>query len=479
MNFPTSTTLTKRASVERAADCTNLIFTKLNTCRLKYKDFELLWAAYDSVHKRFSVPFCEGSYGKRSPQKRIKPIEFIRAIFSMLFHVIKIIYSIGSIMYIKRKNKIVVAVYSEDFYADETSGDPRFGRLFVELYRNNIPFVEFVRSNSGVRSAIKNILKRRRPVVYYESLLLIVNMLQRLSHRRNILQILEKSQQEYLINYFDVVPTVLSIRLVEKILMFIHVSKFVCWEFNSRTATLIVAAKCQKIKTIGMMHGAAPNKYMAHEFMSSFNSTNKLGPDVYGVWSNWWAQYYENHSTIYKEIVVSGMQRKPKGAVVGTPRLFKSHALWISEPLVPYEHVRPYILKMLENGWAITIKRRPFPEDVFYERLRADQDIFPSVKRSADSMIQAMLGIDLVVGCQSTAVLEGLFYGKNISFFNVPRWGNYFEVADEYILNRVEEVEDLRKNLESQCIETLRERFFGHASNDGITWLIESLKQSA
>ena len=122
-----------------------------------------------------------------------------------------------------------------------------------------------------------NIYKRKRPAIYYTSIIYFVNLLTKKT-KYEIEPI--DFHQSILYNYHNSnVVFIRSIPLIEKILKIIKINKFVLISFSSRSAYLAIASKSLNIPTIGIMHGLSQKEYVVQEFIESYNENKKISPN--------------------------------------------------------------------------------------------------------------------------------------------------------------------------------------------------------
>ncbi|NUQ00845.1 MAG: hypothetical protein HUU35_13430, partial [Armatimonadetes bacterium] len=269
---------------------------------------------------------------------------------------------------------------------------------------------------------------------------------------------------------------------LRRLLRWTGVRHLVGWEFANRQALLTIAAKCEGIPVSGFMHGAGMRTYMAHEFMPEFQAARPHGPDRFGVWSEWWREYYQRQSKLYGSVEVSGPMRPAAVLAKGErgPREGPLRVLWISEPLIHPSEVIDY-LDAVRARHELVIKIRPANKDRFYSallELRPDYAQTPAVD---GSIHEAVANADVVVGSHSTAVIEASLQETPFVLVATQQWGDYFEVADGvqpalYVTTPA----DLLVSIDAHGtapdrgrIRQLRERFFGQPGASGTAWLAE------
>ena len=159
------------SNLQKSADLTNSIFSKLNHEKCTYKNLPLLWSIYSVIHFKYSLPLTNGTSYKNLLEslKRSRKID--------LFHfftldLLKILVTCVSIIWLVLNRKKKVGLYSGDFYSEENDGDFRLGSLYQSFKNEKIQYVEFIRdSEFGLKATILNMFRRRRPVIYYSPII--------------------------------------------------------------------------------------------------------------------------------------------------------------------------------------------------------------------------------------------------------------------------------------------------------------------
>ena len=220
------------------------------------------------------------------------------------------------------------------------------------------------------------------------------------------------------------------------------------------------------------------NSYSPHEYINVFNGQNKIGPDIEGVWSEWWKIKYESLSKIYKTIEVSGPLRKGINLNENSERIDKiKKVLWISEPLVEPSEVISY-MRYLKENYNLTIKKRPYTNDKFYNNLITHFPEFKDVLSNDGDIYKAMQSFDLIIGSHSTGVLEASFLNKPLLFVDTPKWSNFFEVTDEFFVKNLDEFENKIQQSTEQNFEKIKLQYFGRDEDYCVNWLIKKIENN-
>jgi len=352
------------------------------------------------------------------------------------------------------------------------------GNLFDELNKNEQDFVEFIRNDrSDLIFILKNLFLRRRPVIYYKSIEKVLSFYTK--HQEKVYLINEDTVHREILNKsMKFIASPYKIKIASFIFKLLKIKKLICWEFGDRQADLIYAAKINKIESIGFMHGAGMKNYMTHEFISEFDSSFKIGPEVMGVWSQWWKEYYLANSKLYDKIEVSGILRKPKiiEPSISSSKIIKD-VLWISEPLIDPSEVITF-MRYFNKNYNLIIKKRPSTTDVFYNNLMSNYEEFLTCETKDGDIYEAINNVDLVIGSHSTAVIDSSVLSKPFLLVNTPKWGNYFQIDNLYFVNDINELESKISKVFEQNPKKIKEQYLGKDDDHGVNWLVNYIKDN-
>lgn len=464
------------SSLNKALKLTNEIFTNLEVEKYNYKGYELIWSTYGKVHAYYSIPYIL----KGKIPYHHKPNTLKRSIlFSiMLLKDLSLtMYSIISILIIIIRNKRTTIIWTGDFYRAETKGDFRLNNLYLELETKNLSYIDFIRDNAnGYKHTIKNMILRKRPAIYYNSMERLFTLYKN-PNQKVFLKEENNLHREIMNNAIKVIATPDKINFFVKIFKVLKAKNLLCWHYSDRAANLIHAAKLANVVSIGFMHGAGMNSYSPHEYINVFNGQYKIGPDVEGVWSEWWKNKYESLSKIYKTIEVSGPLRKGIHYNKNSKKIKKiRRVLWISEPLVEPDEVIPY-MRYLKENYDLTIKKRPYTNDKFYNKLISRFPDFKNVLTNDGDIYKAMQSFDLIIGSHSTGVLEASFLEIPLLFVDTTKWSNFFEVTDEFFVKDLGEIESKIQQSTNQNFEKIKLKYFGRDEDYCVNWLIKKIEK--
>jgi len=453
-----------KGTLNKAVEITNSIFDNIQK-DLKYKSFELIWSIYDLVHINYSTNKVKGNL----INLQVRKYSYKDFIFDFLLIVISIL---SIIIFKLRFHNQTLALWSGDYYNKKTKSDWRLGDLINELNSKRIPYIEFIRNNNlGLVSTLKLNLERKRPVVYYMSFINLYNFFYKNDYKPNLK--LNNANHKKVLNYFInycVLPG--HIKILEKLLKILNINNFICWEFSSRQAPLIFAAKSLNIQTIGIMHGASYLNYSVHNFISPFSGEKYIGPDVFGVWSSYWKNLYDDNSKIYGSIEVSGKLSKiRKSNNFNSERKIKK-ILIIHESLPNYYELAN-IFNFLVDNFEVALKIRGQKENFTFPGPL--QFLSNNVILEDDLISNVIIKYDLVIGTHSTAVLESVLFGIPFLFLNTKYLGNFFDVLEsEFVKNQTELLIKI-ETIDYSNIDFYKTRFFGNISDDGTKWLINKI----
>ena len=102
-----------------------------------------------------------------------KTLLFIKEI---LFNFMMLLFSMISIIFLALRMKKRVGTYTGDFVYKNTKSDYRLNHLYEKYKENSINYVEFIRETT-ISNFFVNIYKRKRPAIYYTSIIYFVNLL--------------------------------------------------------------------------------------------------------------------------------------------------------------------------------------------------------------------------------------------------------------------------------------------------------------
>jgi len=508
----------------------NLFDGSLLTKMSMYKGYELWWVHFGDLMNKFCIPYtryyrllehvndfdkiylykppawdlfrhffksreCE-CVAIKSGKKYISIGILIQGFLSLLF-----------LPWAKLKNPQIM-VWTSDQFDPPRDHDFRMRFIYEELRRQGLRFVEFIRSIESTPVLLNHALKRKRPVMYSSGICDLAYLVSKYFNA-----VIEKKFRYHYASlpkagddkfWFLVAThyirntrgTVWSIKTLTFILKFLSIRAAIIPDATSRNMHEVIACKVAEIKTVGIQHGISMRHSLVYEFMPSFQGEQKLSVDLYGVWSEWWREYYLRNSKAHssESLCVSGLMRPldknmhEVNSILPT-RDRNVHVLFVSEQLATPEEVLPYLKCLMDSK-----------DTSLFIKFRANGDLFekwlinnhPNILKNIDaskilrgSMHDAIKQCDVVVGSYSTGVLESFLQLKTPVFFNTLKWGDYFEArsfgskGDFFAENPQELVECVRKStsINKDLLKQLRGRFFGDPYKNGSKWVVEQIEK--
>ena len=107
------------STLDKALELTKNIFLNIDKSKYKYKNYELIWSIYNIVHIKYSIPHFQNNE-KAIVHKKSMFKKILGKVNIFIKDIILFIYSIFSILYIKLFKKNVIAIWSGDFYNNQT-----------------------------------------------------------------------------------------------------------------------------------------------------------------------------------------------------------------------------------------------------------------------------------------------------------------------------------------------------------------------
>ncbi len=404
-----------------------------------------------------------------------------------------------------QKKKLMIFI--GDRFSNTGDYDARVKLIYQELRGRKVPFIEYIRSMESWKTVLAHAVKRRRPVIYASAIKFIARYMSILTggatrslrrfntqHYGDTLDTETRFKRMVATQYLLTVhEDELEIRIMKFITRISGVKAGFIAAGNARNFHTLIGCKLNNIPTVGILHGVASKHYNIYDFMPAYDGDKSLSVDTYGVWSEWWRQYYIENSSAYtkEQLQVSGNMRPfVQDASPRTQEKIQNNpikVLLVSEIVaVPLEIV-PYLESLLkEKNFSVYIKFRQH-NDSFEAWLRAHRpDILLALgsERALKGSMQDAIGIaDVVVGSQSTGVIEATLLAKPFVFFKTKKWGDYFdmksfdsehhffaETPEELVLYVKESTE-----VPHHVLEIVRERFFGDPNLNGSTWVVDRL----
>jgi len=501
-----------------------------------YKDYELWWIHYNNIYTYFCLSYTQ--YRKLLEYlKGFQSISFYRPTYGNLFscylnaygckfnilHKPKLIFfnflplgiflqilitllSIPVLMVRKRRTML----FTGDKLEKSKDYDSRMKFVYKELRERNISFVEFIRSLESWKTVLKHAINRKRPVIYSEAVAFIGRFIsvvsggrRRASRRFSIHAFASQTDPcerfkllvatRYLLTVYD---DMWAIRIMKLILRMIGIKATLITAATERSYHAILGCKLNEIPTVGILHGIASRHYNGYDFLPGFDGTKMLSVDKYGLWSEWWREYYLKNSKAYRpeQLFVSGPMRPAQKPITNSNKSIpndrqKINLLLISEIVAIPTEVMPYLdaINKIED-FSVHIKFRQH-NDSFEKWLKVNRpdilSMLPEDRILKGSMQEAIESCDVVIGSQSTGVIEATLQLKPFILFNTKKWGDYFDMKsfDSKYNFFAENPEKLISHIKAsnkipdEVLKYLREKFFGDPHKDGSKWVVEQIEK--
>lgn len=500
-----------------------------------YKGYELWWIYYQSLYLYFCLPHTQ--YKRLLTHTReYTRVYMYNAPFQSLFScyaraysvamsfvgdswihmpkslplgvTLQMLFSLISLPAILAQRKKVL-VFTGDKFEQGTDHDFRLRYVYEELRKRGIPFLEVIRSLESTKKVLSHAVFRARPVLYSEAAFFLGRFMCVLGDGHF------RAQKEFGPKRFETIQDPDARFMTDVATQYLHTIyddlwtiRLLTWLFrisgvkaayvtaaNERNMHTVLACKINAIPTVGILHGFASAHYNAYDFMHAFTGEKRLTVDRYGLWSDWWKEYYIQNGNAYAadQLFVSGLMRPLQGnrteksvskRVTTTP----IRVLVVSEQLAIPEEIVPYLEMMLRDpGLQVRIGFRNYRDrfELWLKTHRPDiLEILGEKGIFRGTITGAMPEADVVVGSHSTGVIEGLFYKKPVILFHTNKWGDYFSLERYeggvfYAKNPSACVEAIARSSEISdgAIAQLEKRFFGNPHKNGSAWVVDQIEE--
>ncbi|MDP3763174.1 MAG: hypothetical protein Q8Q92_00740 [bacterium] len=492
-----------------------------------YEGYELWWLYYNSLFTYFGLPYTQYkkllTYLKnfhhvtfyKPPFKSLfsyyleahgSTINILREPgfktsallpFGILLQIFITLLSVPILMFKKQR----LMVFIGDKFEKSQDYDARMKFIYQELRQRKVPFVEFIRSLESWKMILEHVFIRKRPVIYSEAVAFLGKFLAVFSDkpRFSVPEQDPESKFQFLVatHYLQTVYNdIWAMRIMKWILWVISIRAGLFTAALDRNFHAVFGCKLNNIPTVGILHGVASRYYNGYDFLPGFDGEKSIALDKYGVWSEWWKEYYVKNSKAYKpeQLFVSGPMRplQPQTGDSGRVRSSnrqKINVLLVSEIIAVPTEVLPYLNALMNvEDFSVYIKFRA-NRDSFETWLKSNHPEILS-KFSEDrilkgSMQEAIALCDVAVGSQSTGVIEATLQQKPFVLFNTKKWGDYYSMTESdktrqfFAKNPQELIEKIRdvQSVSLDTLKALREQYFGDPHKNGSKWVVDRIAE--
>ena len=369
--------------------------------------------------------------------------------------------------------KDISIVWSGDFFDKRSKGDFRLGNFYINAYKKKLKFVEFITTSQlGLFYSLTLFAKRRRTVIYFDAFIRIIKFFSSYEIDLKKFNDFDEIDQSIIEDNF------INILVTKKFLsrkLFKNVKNVFIWGIYSRTAGIFYWAKKNNLKTVGIMHGLPIKEYVYFETMPGLSYNEDLKIDYFGVWSNYWQEYYKNNSSMMKNLQISGPLRKKTNFIKSNGDKF----LLLVEPLLEVGEFLKYKKFFEKYSKKIDLKVR---SDFKFEHLQKYYEYFPFLKncKIIQDDIDDVLSkgkYKYCIATHSTGILDCLHYGLYPIILHTETWGNYLKLEKDFIFYDFQEINSflLKKDINQNKIIYLAQKFSN--TGDGSEWVIDKLME--
>ena len=339
-----------------------------------------------------------------------------------LIEAAKLLVTVLSLL-VFRLSRPQVLLYAIDKVSPRLRHDFRLHNIYRKLGDEELSFAEYLHSLDNV-TALRNLVRRRRPVVFFET---VASLLYRLRRRRwadrHPLPAVRSGEEEPDAAFLAGVArqglelslrSAVQIQCLKWVIRWHRPRRAVIPDDCRHVNELIAACKSLGVPTLGYMHGLF-NRYHTGLMAYGFDAARRHTFDLYGVWGPYFRQYllagdlYDESNTF-----VCGPLRPPAEqelqAVLSARRRNASpvRVLLISESRARHEEVARYIEELAADGrFRVMLKLRPGEEHTFLDRV---VDSAPGAMQMirGGTVYEAFSQADVVLGTYSTTLYEAV-----------------------------------------------------------------------
>ena len=321
-----------------------------------------------------------------------------------------------------------VLVYSVDKAHSRFGSDTRLDDVYQSLKKNRLPFTECFHTFLG-RDFRRNILKRKRPALYLESLDFIYDVLAVLhivappmkidTARLDMSHFEDEREKAFALTLIEAYVHRTRIfkfknRILSRVLSMTSVTYLFGTDDPRAYFELLLACKENGIACSVFQHGSI-TKYHVGWLHALHATGDVIKPDKIFVWSNFWKEELLRLGTYYtpEEIEVSGAPEALRMHVSEKVTHEGIRILVPHERAASKEEVRQYILRFIACGAKVFFKVRPGVDGSLQLREYSfEKNTWGESFVVIDTLEGILNEIDFVAGTYSTFLYDMVAYGK-------------------------------------------------------------------
>lgn len=350
------------------------------------------------------------------------------------------------------REKPSVALWSSYNFHGDTPYDFRIAPIYEEMYLRNIKFVRIVRLNESFKKALRLFRYSRERLIFSGSIIAWSLLLNRLWLRLFRRFRAEKSFISTVVKYFNEVNSTAHARSINKLTKIFAREKLksaLVMEPSERGLVELISLKELGVKTVACMNGVDTKYFHVHKFCEYTQRKDLalFSPDRFGVWSPWWADYFEENSNVIKTDVirVSGHLRPPKLSVVNSystvltsPNI--KRILIVHEPHLDAAEWKELFLGLgNEPGLEICFKLRigSINHDQLLNQARISGICVKEENIFRGDIYDAIAQTDLLIASHSTALLDAASANSPFLVYKSKKFGDYLDIESDTELSKL------------------------------------------
>ena len=204
------------------------------------------------------------------------------------------------------------------------------------MHIKKLIFIEFITtSQSGLLHSLYLYFKRKRVVIYIDAFVRIIKFSSKFKIDLKNFCDFDSIDRSIIEENFK---NILATEILLNLRIFRNIKNVFIWHISSKTSGIFFWAKKNNIKTIGIMHGLAFKEYVYSETMPGLKFKKNFKIYHFGVWSEYWYEYYKKNSSIVDNLEISGPLSKKNKFIKSSGEKF----LFLIEPLLDINELVNY-----------------------------------------------------------------------------------------------------------------------------------------